>query len=667
MGRSMGRIYGSALWVESMGRFMACLCGSDLWVRSMGRSMGRIYGSLYGPNLWVALRLVSVGWIYGSLYGSDLWVTLWVRSMGRSMTCLCGSDLWVRSMGRSMTCLCGSALWVGFMGQTYGSLYDLSLWVGSMGRLYGSDLWVSLWVAPPGCPMASGPLLRRADDTGGEGPPHSDPPGPTAPHSDPPGPTAPHGGRSPRLTLAVLCYVNLLNYMDRFTLASVLPDVEDFFGIDDGKSGLLQTVFISSYLFLSPLFGFLGDRGSRKRLLCLASALWSGATLASSFVPRQGFWLLLLGRALVGVGEGGFSTVAPALIADVIGGPARCHALGAFYLGVPLGSGLGYIIGAKVKDVATDWRWALRVTPALGLVALALMVTLVSDPPRGGLELPPAAPLPRSRWTTDLRELATNRTLVLSSLGFTAVAFVTGALALWAPAFLQRCRVATGDLPPCHQGPRCHGDESLLFGALTCASGVLGVGLGVALSRQLRPRTPRGDPLLCGGGVLGAAPCLLLALLCARPCPPAAYVFIFLGETLLSLNWAIVADILLTVVPPWRRSTASALQIGVSHLLGDAGSPYLVGLVSDALRGAAPSPLRSAQALGRALLLCPFVAALGGGAFLGSALSLPRDRTRVLREARGLPPDDDSDGDTGDIVVPHGGRPTKVPVAHVLA
>ncbi|TRZ06437.1 hypothetical protein HGM15179_020670 [Zosterops borbonicus] len=289
----------------------------------------------------------------------------------------------------------------------------------------------------------------------------------------------------------------------------VLPEVEDYFGIGDSSSGLLQTVFISSYLVLAPLFGFLGDRHSRKRLLALGLGLWSGVTLATSFVPPQ-------------------------------------------------------------------------VTPVLGLVALLLLVAVVSDPPRGGLETPPAtAPPPPRAWGHDLAQLARNRTLVLSTLGFTAVAFVTGALALWAPAFLFRVRLARGEGPPCRGGRRCQGDESLLFGALTCGSGVLGVGLGAELSRRLRPRHPRADPLLCAGGLLGGAPCLLLALLCAQPCPPVAYVFIFVGETLLSLNWAIVADILLYVVPPSRRSTAEALQIVASHLLGDAGSPYLVGLVSD--------------------------------------------------------------------------------------
>ena len=38
------------------------------------------------------------------------------------------------------------------------------------------------------------------------------------------------------------------------------------------------------------------------------------------------------------------------------------------------------------------------------------------------------------------------------------------------------------------------------------------------------------------------------------------------------------------VVAPNRRGTAEALQILMSHLLGDAGSPYLIGVVSDRLK-----------------------------------------------------------------------------------
>jgi hypothetical protein len=48
----------------------------------------------------------------------------------------------------------------------------------------------------------------------------------------------------------------------------------------------------------------------------------------------------------------------------------------------------------------------------------------------------------------------------------------------------------------------------------------------------------------------------------------------------LNLNWSIVADMLLYVVVPTCRSTAEAVQILFSHAFGDAGSPYLIGLVS---------------------------------------------------------------------------------------
>ena len=66
--------------------------------------------------------------------------------------------------------------------------------------------------------------------------------------------------------------------------------------------------------------------------------------------------------------------------------------------------------------------------------------------------------------------------------------------------------------------------RSLVFGALTCATGVLGVGSGVSLSQWLRPHWPHADPLLCAVGLLGAAPCLLLALLCAPRAVGTAYV-----------------------------------------------------------------------------------------------------------------------------------------------
>ncbi|XP_028670585.1 protein spinster homolog 1 [Erpetoichthys calabaricus] len=459
------------------------------------------------------------------------------------------------------------------------------------------------------------------------------------------------------LCVAVLCYVNLLNYMDRFTVAGVLPDIENFFNIGDSNSGLLQTVFICSYMVLAPVFGYLGDRYNRKYIMCAGILFWSAVTLGSSYIPKEHFWLLLLTRGLVGVGEASYSTIAPTIIADLYVADQRSRMLSIFYFAIPVGSGLGYIVGSSVLKQTNDWHWALRVTPALGLLAVVLLLLVLKEPKRGAVEERSERSVVHTSWMEDLRALSKNTSFILSSLGFTSVAFVTGSLALWAPAFLLRARVVLGNLKPCLTEP-CISDDSLIFGVITCVTGILGVGLGVEVSRRLRVKNPRADPLVCATGMLMSSPFLFLAIICAESSTVATYVFIFLGETFLSLNWAIVADILLYVVVPTRRSTAEALQIIVSHLLGDAGSPYLIGTISDSIRSRSPdSFLWQFKSLQYSLLLCSFVAVIGGGFFLATALFVERDRTLAQNQMQ-----------MGDepIVVPKRGRSKKVPVSSVL-
>ena len=65
----------------------------------------------------------------------------------------------------------------------------------------------------------------------------------------------------------------------------MLSDIEDEFGIDRGKSGFIQTSFIIMYSFGAPLFGYLGDRYSRKWLMIAGIAAWGSCTLAATFMP----------------------------------------------------------------------------------------------------------------------------------------------------------------------------------------------------------------------------------------------------------------------------------------------------------------------------------------------------------------------------------------------
>lgn len=68
-------------------------------------------------------------------------------------------------------------------------------------------------------------------------------------------------------------------------------------------------------------------------------ALWSGTTMLGSFMPRYGWFLTF--RALVGVGEASYSTIAPTLISDLFVNDIRSKMLAMFYFAIPVGSGFG--------------------------------------------------------------------------------------------------------------------------------------------------------------------------------------------------------------------------------------------------------------------------------------------------------------------------------------
>ena len=68
---------------------------------------------------------------------------------------------------------------------------------------------------------------------------------------------------SPRAALAVLTGLNLLNYLDRFIPAAVLPAIIADLHLSGAQAGSMQSVFILAFAVISPLFGWLGDRRAR--------------------------------------------------------------------------------------------------------------------------------------------------------------------------------------------------------------------------------------------------------------------------------------------------------------------------------------------------------------------------------------------------------------------
>ncbi|XP_057266762.1 protein spinster homolog 3 [Pezoporus wallicus] len=469
------------------------------------------------------------------------------------------------------------------------------------------------------------------------------------------GATAAHGRQDPVVSVsrkslakrgyliaAVLCYTNLINFMDWFLVPGILLDIQKYFKLSDGDTGLLQTVFILCYMLAAPVFGYLGDRYNRKIILGAGIFFWSGVTLSSSFISELYYWIFFLSRGLVGIGTASYSTIAPTIIADLFEEGKRTTMLSIFYLFIPVGSGLGYVLAAGMASLTGDWHWAFRITPCMGGLALVLLILLVphrtqrrtaahralsiSGTIRVAAEKPGVRRTAKTTWCQDVISLAKNWSFVWSSLGLTAMAFVTGALGMWVPLFLYRAQLVQGTVSPCLQ-ETCNSSNSLIFGGITIGTGMFGVIAGAEAARRLRKINNKADPLICATSMFISALCLHVALMAAKTSILSAFIFIAFGELFLSVNWAVVTDILLYVVTPRRQSTAIALQILVSHLLGDAGSPYLIGIISNAIQAKNDcSSLWSFRSMQYSFIVCAFVGVFGGAFFLLTSLYIEEDR-----------------------------------------
>lgn len=227
---------------------------------------------------------------------------------------------------------------------------------------------------------------------------------------------------SPAALLIILTGLNLLNYLDRFVLNAVRTPLANDFGVSYGESGRAFTAFMLGYFITSPFFGYLGDRFSRKWLIAFGIFIWSLGTLLTGFAGT--FATLLCFRVLVGVGEASYATISPGLISDVFISSKRNNALTIFYVAIPVGAALGYVLGG---EISTHWGWRQAFIWA-GIPGLLLAVVLLpfAEPKRGQSDLQAAVVLEKPKLA-DFLGLFRNAKYQLLIWGYVAYTFAMGA------------------------------------------------------------------------------------------------------------------------------------------------------------------------------------------------------------------------------------------------
>jgi len=398
--------------------------------------------------------------------------------------------------------------------------------------------------------------------------------------------------------LTMLTLVNFLNYIDRQILPSVAPLMAADLHLTDTEIGAMEAALLLSFTVLAPLFGRLGDRYSRTKLMASAAVIWSIATgltgimdhspvLPGSIhfnVPLVNFVLELSGvaivlcfvRAIVGVGESSYSTITPSLIADYFPPERRATALGVFQAAIPMGFALGYVIGVVLAHFF-GWRMAFMIVGLPGLVT-AWFVWRLREPVRGASEHRPIGNpaevtiehhAVHDSWLRTSWKILSTRDWLLSTAGYTALTFVLGAFGTWANILLVRDKGLSVT------------QAGITLGVVSLLAGAAGTFGGGWLADKLIKRRGNAYFLLCAASsALGIIPVFVVL---AANSPWIFIPAIFLAVLFLFINNAPFHAILVNSVPPLVRATAVALNIVIIHIMGDVISRFGVGVLSDSL------------------------------------------------------------------------------------
>ena len=361
----------------------------------------------------------------------------------------------------------------------------------------------------------------------------------------------------PRTALILLTALNLLNYIDRSVLFAVQPLVQAEFHLSNAQVGYLTSAFLGFFIVAAPLTGPFADRYSRKLIIVVGAIFWSALTLLTAVTHN--YWELLVRHTLVGVGEATFSTISPTFVADLFPEEKRGRILGIFYLAIPVGTALGYLLGGKLGP-QFGWRFPFYIAAAPGFV-LALAVAFLPEPERGRFD---SVKETRERGT--ILGIARNPAFWTATLGMAAMTFSLGGVQVWMPTFLVRLRGYSLEA------------ANYAFGIIVVFDGVVASLLGGWLGDRLLRRTKAAYYLVSAASMALGVPVMVVALFTRGKAmlPAIAIAAFFLLLNTSPLNAAVINS-----VGAHIRATAIAVEIFFIHILGDAFSPTMMGYMAD--------------------------------------------------------------------------------------
>jgi MFS family permease len=370
----------------------------------------------------------------------------------------------------------------------------------------------------------------------------------------------PRGGvaKGATVALVLLTGMNFVNYLDRYILPAVQEQVKGEFRLTDDQLGSLTTFFFFAYVLSSPIKAWLGDRFPRKMVIVIAALGISAMNFFTASV--HSYMSLNIRHAALGVGEACFGIFAPTLLADFYAEDRRNTVLTIFNVAIPVGAAMGYLLGGMIGH-SHGWRMAFIASAVPGALIAVLILLFMREPKR-----PPMAERKASHDRASVLSLATNKAYLSSILGYAAVTFSLGGISWWMVSFLQRMNGYSQD------------KAGTVMGGITVVCGLGGTICGGVLAQWWSKRTEKALYLVPALSAVLAVPPAMMCFF-----GPKSLTLGMLGAAvfLIFLGTGPVNAATLNAVPANLRATAMAGQLFTIHVLGDAFSPKIIGIISD--------------------------------------------------------------------------------------
>ncbi len=391
----------------------------------------------------------------------------------------------------------------------------------------------------------------------------------------------------------VIAALGFTDWVVRQIVVGIFPLLQADWSLSDSEIGALSAVVPLMVGVMMMPVALLVDRWSRVKTIFLMALLWSLAMIACGIAAN--YEQLLLARAFIGLGEAAYGPAGFALLAWYFPMRMRSTVIGGVLVVCSLGNVLGVGMGGTLAE---QWGWR-DVFLAIGVVSLlvSFAALAIRDYPTPAL---PPRPAEGGRARQNAAALLGSPTVVLTCLGSASLLFVMSALVTWLPSLLFR--------------------DYGMTAAEAARTGGLGVGftaIGAVVWAQLADRwgqvRTQGRLFVPAIGAMGSVALLCCALLLMQPgslqLAVVVGVFFFTAAVMGPVN-----TVVMDVVDPGLRATATALVGVAQNLLGLAAGPLVVGWLS-ARVGLAP-----------ALLVLPVAAACSCVFFLLASRRYPREQ-----------------------------------------